>query len=206
MDKLFNDNNFQLAAQWAIQHDFFVAGALSEYQSLKHMDSEQLAAFLGCSQQDLLKLALCRKPNTETPSNFRKDVERIASYAGVDRTCLAQLFREVESLSSLRSAPQNANTTSAQCVLVAARDRTEEEVPENKNHSETVETANKSELLAQPDSSNSQSENESPSEPTSINSDEFEAAYRESLAQTLDLDTWLPGEDLASLYSRLGLL
>lgn len=33
--------------------------------------------------------------------------------------------------------------------------------------------------------------------------DEFEAAFGETLASTLDLDTWLPGENLGATYERL---
>src|SRR5712691_7032103 len=37
----------------------------------------------------------------------------------------------------------------------------------------------------------------------SIESDDFGTAFGESLANTLDLQTWLPGENLANLYGRL---
>src|SRR5690349_13813183 len=33
--------------------------------------------------------------------------------------------------------------------------------------------------------------------------DEFQATFGESLARTLDLRTWLPGDDLAQLYQAL---
>jgi len=36
-----------------------------------------------------------------------------------------------------------------------------------------------------------------------IGAKEFESAYGESLTSTLNLDTWQPGENLASLYGRL---
>ncbi len=36
-----------------------------------------------------------------------------------------------------------------------------------------------------------------------VDAQEFEAAFGESLARTLDLDTWEPGENLAVLYERL---
>jgi hypothetical protein len=36
-----------------------------------------------------------------------------------------------------------------------------------------------------------------------VGASEFESAFGESLNSALDLDTWLPGEDLASLYGRL---
>src|SRR5215469_14591614 len=37
----------------------------------------------------------------------------------------------------------------------------------------------------------------------SIEADDFSVAFGESLANTLDLHTWQPGENLASLYGRL---
>jgi hypothetical protein len=40
-------------------------------------------------------------------------------------------------------------------------------------------------------------------EPGLIDAAQFEAAFGEPLARTLDLDTWHPGEDLAALYARL---
>jgi hypothetical protein len=42
-----------------------------------------------------------------------------------------------------------------------------------------------------------------PDELTSIGGDEFRVAFGESLANTLDLHTWQPGENLANLYGRL---
>ena len=42
-----------------------------------------------------------------------------------------------------------------------------------------------------------------PDELMSIGGDEFSVAFGESLANTLDLHTWQPGENLANLYGRL---
>lgn len=42
-------------------------------------------------------------------------------------------------------------------------------------------------------------------EAMAVEAGEFEAAFGETLAQALDLDTWHPGEDLANLYGRLEL-
>ena len=36
-----------------------------------------------------------------------------------------------------------------------------------------------------------------------VSSGEFAESFGESLDQTLDLDTWTPGEELSTLYSRL---
>jgi hypothetical protein len=40
-------------------------------------------------------------------------------------------------------------------------------------------------------------------QPLPVDNREFEAAFGEPLARTLDLDTWQPGENLAELYGRL---
>ena len=40
----------------------------------------------------------------------------------------------------------------------------------------------------------------------SANLPEFEDAYGESLNQTLNLDTWIHGEDLAEIYGRLDIV
>jgi hypothetical protein len=42
-----------------------------------------------------------------------------------------------------------------------------------------------------------------PPDPALVDADEFATAFGESLRQTLDLDTWQPGENLAALYNRL---
>lgn len=39
--------------------------------------------------------------------------------------------------------------------------------------------------------------------PENVGEDEFESAFGEKFAEVLDLDTWSPGEDLASAYGRL---
>ena len=43
----------------------------------------------------------------------------------------------------------------------------------------------------------------SKSEDQILSHDEYESAHGEKLSQTLDLDTWHPGEDLIAMYSRL---
>jgi hypothetical protein len=111
----------QRAAQRASCRSFFVASALSTYQNLHQIGEDELAIFLGCSPTTLPKLALCRLPDTAAPS-FRAEVERIASYTGVNSVHLAQLFREVEAITALRSARHYQDTATSQGALMAARD------------------------------------------------------------------------------------
>lgn len=118
----------QRAAQRAGHRYFFVASALSAYQLLHGLSEEELTAFLGCARAALPTLALCRLPHAAAPS-FRAEVERIASYTGANSMRLAQLFREVESTTALRSAQQRQEGATGPSVLLAARDRAREVQP-----------------------------------------------------------------------------
>jgi hypothetical protein len=121
MNQDLHSDILQRAAQRASQRPFFMASALAVYQELYQLGENGLARFLDCPQAALPKLALCRLPNTTT-SSFRAEVERIASYSGVNSVRLAQLLREVESTSVLHDARHHQDTTPGQGTLMAARD------------------------------------------------------------------------------------
>lgn len=53
------------------------------------------------------------------------------------------------------------------------------------------------------ETSNPTNNNDQPLPPLDVQDPEFEAAFGESFTQTLNLDTWALGEDLAELYGRL---
>src|SRR6266545_4909973 len=53
------------------------------------------------------------------------------------------------------------------------------------------------------ETSNTTNSNEQSLPPLDVQDPEFEAAFGESFTQTLNLDTWALGEDLAELYGRL---
>jgi hypothetical protein len=124
------------AAQRAEQRHFFVASALAAYRKLHGMNETDLATFLDCAPAVLPRLALCRLPDTAT-AQFRPDVERIATYTGVNSLHLARLLREVEATTALQRLPQ----TPEHGFLLAARDRPHDpdavEAPEREAAHET---------------------------------------------------------------------
>jgi hypothetical protein len=120
MNELHNSVMMKRAAERATKRTFFVAAALSAYQELEKISDIELAAYLRCSEEQLPKLALCRKPERAS-TTFQADVRKIAAYAGVDQRQFAKLLRVVESLPIF----QTALSASGSGLLVAACDRHE---------------------------------------------------------------------------------
>jgi hypothetical protein len=142
VDKPLKSDSLQRAAQRASQRPFFIASALLAYQTLGQLGEDELAEFLGCPLAALPKLALCRLPDAMA-SDFRAEVERIASYSGANSVRLAQILREVESTAALHNARYHQAVTTGQGALMAARDRIgatqlgDPEHPETSNRTET---------------------------------------------------------------------
>ena len=109
-----DDQQLRRAAARAAADPFFVAFALAAYRALAGLDESELAAWLGCPEQNMARLALCRRPDGGSVM-FGDEVRRIAGYAGSDAGRLAQILRAVENAEAMRSAPPGA--------LMAAHDR-----------------------------------------------------------------------------------
>lgn len=112
-----------------------MASALSLYQTLTAIGTKPLADFLGCSPRNLPMLSLCRRPDPAS-SNFRPDVEKIATYVGANPRALVRLIREVEAHEALVKAEHPTETTVDSGMLMAARDRAEEESTHDEGHSD----------------------------------------------------------------------
>ena len=105
---------------------------LSRYAQAEELTWQRLAASIGCSEDDLNRIALCSPPRQ---SHFVDDVQAIAeSRADFDR--LLPLLRRLQILdawSAERAAEERAayqtETPTAEQMLLAARDR--EEAQEN---------------------------------------------------------------------------
>ncbi len=114
------------AVQRAVSHEFFLAGVLREYQQSNQLDDNALAELLGCQLNDLLRLALCRRPATGRNA-FLQDIEHLAQRFHLHGNQLAIVIRQVDSLRALRQ--QLTSTRNAQQmpgILRAARDRDQE--------------------------------------------------------------------------------
>lgn len=96
--------------------DFFLASALADYARTEHLDEQGLAGALDCSEEDLVSLRLCRRPQ---PQSFRADVDRIASRFGARTDVLAEAIRRSDALRTMRAR----STEETSGTLMAARDR-----------------------------------------------------------------------------------
>lgn len=108
------------AAERAADQPFFLAGVLRAYQAAYHWDDTTLAAFLGCTVEDMPRLALCRRPRA-TPAEFRADIQHLMARFGLHADNLAHLMREVDALAGIKQRPVQIEGT--QHMLRAARDR-----------------------------------------------------------------------------------
>ncbi len=106
----------------------FMASILAAYQQQERMDDAQLAQRLGMQEERLPLLALCGRPDS-SGAEFTRQLRQISDYAGADHAALAQVIRQVEAVSRLRSAPQEGSRTAdakpftaASPFLSAARD------------------------------------------------------------------------------------
>jgi hypothetical protein len=97
-------NLTERAVQRARGHPLFLGYALSLYQQLRGQSEAELAVWLGCPLDQMSRLGLCRRP-VGTDTAFRRDVEAIAQFAGVDSGRLAQVLRTADSIVALRDAP-----------------------------------------------------------------------------------------------------
>lgn len=106
------------AAARAEEDTFFVASTLATFRTLQSMDNAGLAAYLGCTEVALSRLALCRRPAEEGPM-FREEVERIAQHTGCNAGSLVNILRAASVAEKMRGATPG--------TLLAARDRTPDE-------------------------------------------------------------------------------
>ncbi len=98
--------------------DFFLASALADYARSEHLDERGLAGALGCSEEDLVSLRLCRRPRPQ-PESFRREVNQIASRFGARTDVLAEVIRRSDALRTMRAR----STEKTSGTLMAARDR-----------------------------------------------------------------------------------
>jgi len=87
---------------------------MAEYARSEGIPWAQLASLLGCSEEQLSQVALCRRPHGDAIWN---DLEQIAGRFTVDVEALATMVRRADALTSLRSGAGTA------AMLQAARDR-----------------------------------------------------------------------------------
>ncbi len=108
----------------------FMAYALALYRRQEGIKIEELAQLLGLMPEMMARLALCLRPDSNSPQ-FAAQVREIADYTVADEGHLANLLRQVsglEKLSRIQQGPATADTEEGSAplmpgLLAVARDR-----------------------------------------------------------------------------------
>src|SRR5712692_9972448 len=100
------DEARQLAilAQRLAEHPDFMASVLRAYRQQENLSDEAFAAYLRTNTAMLVRLALCKRPKSNSPQ-FAQQVRQIAEYTQTDTAALAMIVRQVESLEALQTRP-----------------------------------------------------------------------------------------------------
>jgi hypothetical protein len=110
----------------------FMAYVLSVYQTQECLDDRALAEHLRTTVEMLPRLALCKRPSTES-ARFADQVRQIAAYVSTDPAVVANVIRQVGSLEALARRPVVLDSDEQPTrqpyteagLLAAARDRSE---------------------------------------------------------------------------------
>lgn len=110
----------------------YMAHILAIYQRHERLDEKALADHLGTTPEMLTRLALCKRPEANSPQ-FAQQVRQLAAYTQSEAGQLANLIRQVDSLERLADRPavpgkESAETSPRQLrpgLLAAARDRSD---------------------------------------------------------------------------------
>ena len=133
----------------SLRHDpRFMSHALATHFRQDELDVVPLVEELGISHDLLIRLALCRRPDS-TSEEFANQVREIADYTLTDEVQLASLLRQVDALEKFAqlegSSPDVAFETRSlpiMGVLAAARDRGEDDGDSASTGPERDETQN----------------------------------------------------------------
>src|SRR5215213_5186085 len=130
----FNSETILLNLAIELENDStFMSHVLAQYCQIEGLDKDALADELGIPLFLFARLALCKRPDADTP-NFINEISEIADYVPMDELKLVQIIRAVDSLTVLGNAVSNHETEESTLsnpfsagILAAARDHTEDE-------------------------------------------------------------------------------
>jgi len=77
------------------QNVWFLGSALEDYKVVHRFDNRKLAWMLGCKPDALIRLALCRRPDSES-DGFLKAVIQIAEHVSCNANRLMEVLRDAE--------------------------------------------------------------------------------------------------------------
>ncbi len=111
--------------------DYF-AFFITQYQEYEQLNDEQMKSFLECSDNNFFRLALCRVPDMHADT-FTRSIQKIADFANVP---VMKLIRMLKRVSGLEVMQQAAEKMHEETLLLAARQKTENEEDTNNEHEE----------------------------------------------------------------------
>lgn len=127
----------QMMAAKLQNNQSYMAWVLFTYQKQERISINKLVEAFNTNDEFLAKLALCKKPNTQSKS-FREQINQISQYTGIDTFLLVKIIRQVESVEQLSSIPNDEIQQTSKAIqfgFAAARDK-EESSNENGRASE----------------------------------------------------------------------
>jgi len=126
----------------------FMAFVLAAYQRQERLSDDALAKYLNTTPAMLPRLALCKRPASNSPQ-FADQVRQIAAYTDIDAAKLANMVRQVDTLEKLAEQPEVLESEKAGAqqielrpgLLAATRDRYEREPGEEMSSQPNDETS-----------------------------------------------------------------
>jgi hypothetical protein len=109
----------KVAAQRSAQDPASLGYAFEQYRRHEGKSAGELAAMLGCSQEVLDALSLCRRPQQD---RFAEHLRMIGKRFSVDPRRLAAVLRRVEVLDVLPTNAEGGTAVRDDAYLLAARD------------------------------------------------------------------------------------
>jgi hypothetical protein len=118
----------------------YMASALAGYQKQESISNTVLAQQLGIDENQLPRLALCKRPR-QKEGVFQKDVCQIAAYVGANEIMLGQILRQIEVIEAFKESTQTPSRGGVQksstlVILAAARDQEAVEPPHEPDQKE----------------------------------------------------------------------
>lgn len=112
------------AAQRSQAEPGMMGHVFEQYRQLEGHSEEALARELGCSQDVLHWMALCRRPEE---SRFEEQATAIATRFSVELLPLVQVLRRVEVMGAIAQQARDVPEGERPAMRVAARDDSEDE-------------------------------------------------------------------------------
>ncbi|MEW8143901.1 MAG: hypothetical protein AB2777_20500 [Candidatus Thiodiazotropha endolucinida] len=115
-----NANAMKVLARKAENQDGFLGTVLNAVAAANKCTTAEVAIRIGCSSENIPRLALCKIPRGEEAVHFSADILQISEFVGCDAGQLANLVREFQAITAMRRyAPEDSHHDT---MLMAARD------------------------------------------------------------------------------------